>query len=49
MINCLLMHEFGYFLSLMMDVAVFNPNGSVEIGPVVWEFNGNEWCWSKTE
>lgn len=49
MIDCLLTHEFSHFLSLMLDVAVFYPDGSVEIGPALWEFNGNEWCWSKDE
>jgi len=47
LIDCLLTHEFSHFLSIVQEVAVFRPDGSVEIGPVIWEFNGNEWCWSK--
>jgi len=45
----MLTHEFSYFLSLMLEVAVFYPDGSVAVGPVIWDFNGNEWCWSYTD
>jgi len=46
MIECMSTEQMYYFLSLVMSVTEFLPNGGVKIAEVVWTFNEtkNLWC-----
>jgi len=46
MIECISTEQMHYFLSLVMSVTEFLPNGDIKIAEVVWTFNEtkNLWC-----
>lgn len=46
MIECLSTDQMQYFISLVMSVVEFLPNGNVKISDVLWTFDSekNLWC-----
>lgn len=46
MIECMSTEQMQYFISLVISVVEFFPNGNIKIADVIWDFNQekNLWC-----
>lgn len=49
MIQCLDPESFYTFIEIMKGIAVFNPDGTVTVGPVLWVQTDFFWCYRGLE